>query len=412
MSTDPRSAFRHAAFRRFQFARFALTVAFQIQSLAVGWQVYELTKRPIDLGYTGLAQFLPMALLSLAGGHAADRYDRLRVLTASLWGAAFCGVGLAICAVFGAGTMPIFGFIILFGACRAFAGPASSALLPRLVPQEDFANAVAWNSTTWQVATILGPAIGGALYALMGGAAGVYVASALLTGVGIFTLQGLGVAAPPTETRAASWSSVLEGLRYVRAEPMLLGAMSLDLFAVLLGGAVALLPIFARDVLDTGPLGLGLLRAAPGVGAAITAITFAYRPIARQVGRWLFAMVALYGVATIAFGASTSFTVSLAALVVVGGADMVSVVIRQMLIQLHTPDAMRGRVSAVSQVFIGASNELGEFESGLAAQWLGAVRAVVFGGMGTLVVVFGWALAFPSLRRVDRIERPSRAAEG
>ena len=401
-----RAAFESPDFRKFQVARFALTVAIQVQSAVVGWQVYALTDRPIDLGWVGLAQFLPVAGLSIVAGQVADRYERVHVLLGSVAVMVGCTLLLAGFAAAGTGTLPIYAVIVLFGAARAFAGPASSALLTDLVPTAHLANAVAWNSTTWQVATIAGPAFGGALFAGFGGAVGPYLVSAALGVFSLVTLASLQTRSGAMEKRAATWEVAVEGLRYVRSNPLLLGAMSLDLFAVLLGGATALLPVFARDILHAGPIGFGVLRSSPAIGAASMAALLAVRPIGRRTGRLLFGAVIVYGLATLVFALSSSIALSVAALAVAGGADMISVVIRQTLVQVHTPSAMRGRVSAVHQVFVGASNELGEFESGFTAQWFGAVRAVLLGGLGTLVVVAAWTRLFPELRHTDELSKP------
>lgn len=411
-SPTPHAAFDHPVFRRFLAARFLSTVGGQMGSVAIGWQVYALTHRPLDLGYVGLAQFLPAMVFSLVTGHVADRYDRRSVAVGCLGLAAVCWLLLAGLTQAGlASTAPIYVASVLLGTARAFAGPANQALLPNLVPKEHFGSAVAWSSTSFQVATIAGPAGGGVLYAA-GGARGVYLASALCAVAALVLMAGVkarpaaptGDAALTVTPRGASWDTLLAGVRYVWREKLVLGAISLDLFAVLLGGAVALLPVFARDLLHAGPWGLGLLRSAPAIGATATAVALAYRPLSRRAGPAMLVCVAIFGLATIAFGLSRHLALSFAALLVVGASDMVSMVVRQHAVQLATPDAMRGRVSAVNLVFVGASNELGEFESGLTAQWLGPVRAVVLGGVGTLLVVALWAWRFPVLRRLDRLD--------
>jgi MFS family permease len=371
--------------------------------VAVGWHVYDLTGSAFALGMVGLAQFLPALLLALPGGLAADRFERrtilllcfsLEIVVALLL--------LSISLVSGAGAGWIFPVVALVGVGQAFLGPASQSLLPFLVPREDFPRAVAWNSSTFQVATIAGPAIGGLLYAfgpacVYAVSAGCYVCSALLISR-IRTRLKVAAAAKP------GFEGLLTGLRFVFSRPAILGAISLDLFAVLFGGATALLPIYARDILHVGPWGLGLLRSAPAVGAAAVALFLAQRPLARRAGARMFFCVAVFGVMTIVFGLSRSFLLSLVALAFLGAADMVSVVVRQTLVQINTPDEKRGRVSAVNSVFIGASNQLGEFESGVTAAWLGAVPAAVLGGVGTLVVVVIWIWLFPSLRQADRLD--------
>ncbi|HEY2512116.1 MAG TPA: MFS transporter [Polyangiaceae bacterium] len=398
-----RAAFRHRDFRIFQGARFLMTIAIQMQSVAVGWQVYATTHRAMDLGYVGLAEFVPTFLLALVAGAAADRYDRRKIIILTTLGVGACSLALLSLARMHAGVGGIYAVLVAFGVARAFTGPASQALLPSLVPKEDFANAVTWMSSLFQVATILGPALGGVLYGA-GGASAVYAATAVTSVVVAVLVAQVRPSGEPIEERGASWGTFLAGIRYVRQHRVLLGCISLDLFAVLFGGATALLPIFASDVLFVGPWGLGLLRSAPAAGAAVMGTVIAHRPLKRHAGLTMLGCVALFGVATVVFGLSKSFALSLAALVVTGAADMVSVVIRQTLVQLRTPHAMRGRVSAVNMMFIVTSNELGEFESGVTAAWFGAVPAVVVGGLGSLLVVLLWTVGFRELRDVDRLE--------
>jgi len=404
-SPSARAALAVRDFRLYLGARFFLSMALQMVGVAVGWQVYELTLDPLHLGYVGLVQFVPGLLLTLYGGQVADRFDRRRILLVCL-----AVDTVAILALLGLAISPaprvgaIYAVLAVIGTVRAFLGPASQSLVPLLVPAELFPRAVAWSLTSWQIAMIAGPAAGGLLYA--SGAATVYgVAGALLLASALAVSQ-LGTRLKVEAPMAAGLEGLLAGVRYVRSRKDILGAVSLDLFAVLLGGATALLPIFARDILRVGPLGLGLLRSAPAAGAAVMALWLAHHPLQRAAGAKLFVAVAVFGVATVAFGLSTHLYISLTALVVLGAADMISVVVRQTLVQIRTPDAMRGRVSAVNMVFIGASNELGELESGLMAAWLGAVPAVVAGGLGTLAVAALWALRFPELRRVDRLQAP------
>jgi len=392
-------------------ARLSSVVATEMQSVAVAWQAYELTGSPLTLGYVGLAQFLPGILLFLIAGHTADRFDRRRILL-------FCQSSYAICAAllltysrFGPrSVLPIYGILLLQGTTRAFSGPSGQALMPQLVPEEHFANAVTWGSSTFQVATILGPALGGLLYGWAGGAQGVYTAAifSYLCALG-FTIA-IQTRSGRMEQRAASLETLFAGFRYVWQKRIILGAISLDLFAVLLGGAVALLPIFARDILHTGPWGLGILRSSPAAGAMAMAILLAFRPIYRRAGVTMFMCVAIFGIATIFFGISHELWLSVLLLILVGASDMVSVVVRHTLVQVATPPEMRGRVSAVNLVFIGASNELGQFESGVTADWFGAVQATVLGGLGTLVVVALWWRWFPELRKMERLT--SGAAEG
>ncbi len=395
---------RNADFTRYLAARFLGSLAVQMQTVAVGWQVYEVTRRPLDLGLIGLSQFLPFVLLILPAGHLADSRDRRRILVGCYALLTICALLLLVFAHRGlASALPVFGVMTLFGIARALAMPASQALLPNLVEREHFGTAVALNSSLWQVTTIAGPALGGLLY--LAGAATVYATVGALLAVSVllmFTLQRRGEPAQPGSGTGFDRGALLEGLRFVRRRRPVLGAISLDLFAVLFGGATALLPVFAADVLHVGPSGFGWLRAAPGVGAALCGAALSISPVTRNVGRWMFGGVAVFGVATLVFGVSTSYWVSLAALTLLGAGDMVSVYIRHLLVQIETPDAIRGRVSAVNGVFIGASNELGEFESGVVAALVGAVPAVLIGGTVTLVVALLWARWFPELWRMDR----------
>jgi MFS family permease len=403
-SASGRIVFTYPGFVLFQFARFCIVLATEMQSVAVGWQVYEITKRPLDLGLVGLAQFLPGILLFLVSGHVADRYNRRKVLFAGYTGFAVCsGLLLTLALRHVHSVLPIYGVVVLLGVVRSFNGPVSRALLPHLVPEEHFQSAVAWASSIFQGATILGPAVGGLVYAFFHGPAAVY-------GLALIIALGATVAAPQIKIRLharqrepISLTTVLAGFHYIWREKLILGAISLDLFAVLLGGAVALLPVYAREILFTGPWGLGILRSAPGVGAAAMAIFLAYRPLRARAGATMLWCVAAFGVFTILFGVSRSLTLSLLALVLVGATDMVSVIVRATLIQVATPDGMRGRVNAVDMVFIGASNELGQFESGLTAHWFGTVPAVILGGIGTLLVTAGWAWLFPALRNADKL---------
>lgn len=413
---DPRLAggiaFTYPDFGVYEVARFLIVASLEMQSVAVGWQVYEITKRPLDLGLVGLAQFLPGILLFLVTGHAADRFDRRKLLMLCYCGFAVCSALLWIIALRGAHgvysgvysrVFPIYAVLVMLGAVRALSGPVSRALLPQLVPEQHFPNAVAWDASVFQSSTILGPAAGGLLYAFFRGPSAVY-ATALLTSVAAL----LSTMRIKTQTKAmpreeVSLTTVLAGFRYIWRKKLILGAISLDMFAVLLGGAVALLPVYAREILKTGPWGLGLLRSAPGVGAAAMAILMAHRPLRGRAGPTMLWCVAGFGVCTILFGVSRSIVFSLIMLLLIGATDMVSVIIRGTLIQLGTPDEMRGRVNAVDMLFIGVSNELGEFESGLTAHLFGTVPAVVLGGIGTLVVIAVWAWRFPELRRADQI---------
>jgi MFS family permease len=397
------SVFRHRAFARFFGARVAAIMAFQMLSVAVGWQIYDLTDSALALGFVGLAQFAPSVALLLVVGHVADRHDRRRVLRTGQALDAVAALFLAGASLAGwISPAVIFTTVALVGASRAFQNPSSQALLPSLVPRDELPRALALSSSAVQAAVIAGPALGGWLY--VGGAHVVYVACALLYAIAALLVTGIRIARRETAREPPSVASLTAGIRYIRSKPVLLGAISLDLFAVFLGGASALLPIYARDILHTGPEGLGMLRSAIAVGGLATALRLARHPLRGAAGRTMFVCVAIFGAATIVFGLSTHFGLSFLALVTMGAADMVSVVIRSSLVQLGTPDEMRGRVSAVNSVFIGASNQLGEFESGVTAAWFGAVPAVVLGGIGTLVVVALWMRLFPALLRFDRLD--------
>jgi len=375
-----------------------------MQSVAVGWQVFEITHRPLDLGYVGLVQFLPGVLLSLPAGHTADRFDRRAVLLTCYVSCALCSILLFLQARGGASSVaPIFAILLLIGITRAFSGPASQSLVPQLVSEHHFGNAVAWGASIFQIATVLGPALGGLIYGWAHGAHRVYGAAASLYFIAFLFLVMMHVRTGRMEKKDVSLETLLAGFRYVWQEKVILGSISLDLFAVLLGGAVALLPVYAQDILHIGPRGLGVLRSMPAAGAALMAILLAYRPLRRRSGLLMFVAVAIFGASTIVFGLSHSVVVSLIALFLVGASDMISVVVRSTLVQIATPPAMRGRVSAVSLLFIGASNELGQFESGATAQWMGAVPAVIVGGVGTLAVVGLWGWLFPQLRNMDRL---------
>jgi MFS family permease len=398
------SAFRSRGVAAYLSTRLLTITASQMVSVAIGWQVYELTKDPLHLGYVGLAQFLPSMAFSLVSGHTADRFDRRLILFICVI-ASLAASALLARAVPSLGV--IYGVSVAIGVIRAFSGPAGASFLPTLVPAADFGNAVAWSMIGFQAGTVIGPAVGGLVFALSGGGAMVYALAAGLYALALTALLFVPTPAKRADRPAATAESLLAGLAYVFREKVILGAMALDLFAVLLGGATALMPVFARDILQAGPEGLGLLRAAPAVGAGLMALLIAFVPLRRRLGWTLLGGVAVFGLATIVFGLSRNFALSVAALAVAGGADMLSVNIRHTLIQMATPDAMRGRVSAVAFVFIGASNELGEFESGVTARWFGTAPAVVVGGIGTCAVVLLSALLFPQLRKVD--EAPKTA---
>jgi len=399
-----RVAFQYPSFRYFMMARFLITASSEMQSVAIGWQVYNLTHRPRDLGLVGLSQFLPGILLFLVAGHTADRLPRQRILQVCY--AAFSVVSLLLLMLTMHGlhsVWSIYGVLLLNGTIRAFNMPTGQAFLPQLVKETDFPNAVAWGSSILQAALTIGPMAGGLIYSAAGNPLPVYGAAVAAYLIGLVLISRIRVQAPQRPRGAASAGVLLEGLRFIWREKIILGAISLDLFAVLLGGAVALLPIYAKDILHAGTTGLGILRAAPGCGAIAMAVLVANRPLTRRSGMTMLACVFGFGVFTIVFGLSRNLVLSLVALMCLGACDMVSVIIRHTVVQLGTPDAMRGRVSSVNMVFIGASNEVGQFESGITAEWLGTVPAVVVGGIGTLLVVIAWAWMFPALRKVDRM---------
>jgi MFS family permease len=408
------SVLRHGTYARFAVCRFVTTLSWQMLGVAVGWRVYALTHDALSLGLVGLSEFVPFACLVMLGGHIADRVARQRVLQVTWSIEAVCIGALVAWSALGiTAVWPIYLAVGVFGGTRAFWAPAMQAMVPNLVPREEFPRALGLNATLFQAAVIIGPALGGVLYLL--GSVVVFGACLMLFAVTIalsFSLRPCAAGAPTAGSSvaaevAAAYESrghvLLEGLRYVLRQRIVFGVISLDLFAVLFGGATALLPIFAGDVLHIGPAGLGLLRTAPGIGAALTAGLLTLRPIERRAGPYMFLGVAAFGLCTLLFGASRNFPLSLGALFVLGCGDMISVYVRGMLVQLNTPDEIRGRVSAINSMFIGASNELGEFESGVSARWFGAVRATLLGGALTLLVVGSWMGLFPQLRRLDHL---------
>lgn len=401
-----RTAFAHRDFTFFFFAQLLTTCAQQMLSVAVAQSVYELTHSPFQLGYVGLALFLPKISFTLFAGHTADRYKKRRVILCCRI-LEFLIVGLLI-AVFHFSSNPlhlIYVVLFLLGTAFAFDGPARQAFVPQLVPAEDFSNATTWGATSQHIAVILGPVLSGWIYAVTGSAIVVFEIVLVMSLVSVIFI--LRVRNREEHTRVAdgfSWETLVAGIKFVFRERIILGIISLDLFAVLLGGAVALMPIFANDILKVGPEGLGVLRAGPSIGAVLMGILIARLPRMKKAGQMLFVCVAIFGIATILFGLSQNFLFSLACLIVLGGVDMVSMVIRGVLVQTRTPQHMRGRVSAVNLIFIGASNELGEFESGLTAGFFGTVPAVLVGGVGTLVVVFLWAWLFPEIRNIGALE--------
>jgi MFS family permease len=400
-----RAAFRYPNFRYFMTARFLVTASSEMQSVAVGWQIYSLTHRPMDLGLVGLAQFAPGILLFLVAGHAADRIARNRILRTCYGAFSICSLLLLAITFHGLTTVwPIYAVLLLNGIVRVFNSPASQALLPLLVPNEHFPTAVAWSMSTFQMAMIFGPTAGGVIYGIAGSPIPVYCCAAIAYLIALLLMWRIRVQSAASPRTPASLTIVLEGFRYIWRNKLILGSISLDLFAVLLGGAVALLPVYAREILNTGAYGLGLLRSAPSIGAVVMAIALAHWPLRRRAGLTMLGCVFGFGVFTIVFGLSRNIALSLGALVLLGACDMVSVIVRHTLVQLATPDEMRGRVSAVNMLFIGASNEVGQFESGLTAQWFGTVPAVVLGGVGTITIVLLWTWLFPSLRRVSELK--------
>lgn len=396
------SVLRHPSFNKFWISRMFSSTSFQMLSVAIGWQMYDLTHDAFSLGFVGLAQFLPMVLLTFVVGQVADRFDRRKIVY-------ICQIIEALVAVlllFGnlhgwLGREEILVAAAVLGACRAFEGPTSSALLPMLVPKTIMQQAIAWSTSVGQTTQILGPALGGLLFSL--GATSLYGTAAIaLIAATILTFL---IRTAPVERKfePITMSSVFLGLSFIYRKPIILGTISLDLFAVLLGGATALLPIFAQDILHAGPVGLGLLRTAPAVGALLMSIVLAYYPLRKSVGLKLFGALGVFGLATMLFAVSTSVYLSLFALFLIGASDVISVVIRSSLVQLQTPDEMRGRVNAVNSLFIGTSNQLGEFESGIVAGFVGAAPAALIGGIGTLAVAGLWMYMFPSLRRMKSL---------
>ncbi len=397
------AAFRHQAYLRFWAARLLTTFSTQIVSVAVGWQMYDLTRDPFDLGLVGIVQFMPSLLLFLVTGVAADRFGRRLIMGLAALLEAICALALLALTLGGVETASgIFAVLAVFGVARAFFSPASSSLVANLVPPEDFANAVAWNSSAWQVATIGGPTAGGLLYGVSPVAA--FASAAILMAAGGMLAFSIPRPAQQSGREKPSLEMLFAGFRYIWSEKIVLGAISLDLFAVLLGGAVALLPVYARDILDLGPWGLGLLRSAPGVGSLLVAVWLAGHPVRDRAGVIMFVCVALFGLFTVAFGVSTIVWLSILALALIGAADMISVYVRETLIQLWTPDRLRGRVNAVNMVFVGASNEVGEFRAGTMAAFIGTVPAVVVGGVGAVAVAGLWAWLFPALRKVRHLD--------
>jgi MFS family permease len=403
---SPRAgAFRHAGFRHYWIARFLANFSTQIMGVSVGWQVYDITRDPFDLGMVGLTLFLPAFLLVLVTGSVADRFNRVRIMTGCIAGEGLCALVLLMFTVMGERSLvPIFGTLVVLGTLRAFFGPAQQSLLPTLVPAEDLASAIAWGTSSWQIATVLGPVAGGLLYGISPEVA--YIASFVLFAVATVT----GIRVPARERVAGerpSIATMVAGFRYIWKQKIVFGAISFDLFAMLLGGATALLPVDARDILAVGPWGLGLLRAAPAIGSILVSVFLLRHPVKDHAGVIMFVCVSLVGFFTAVFGASTELWLSVLALGLMGGFDMVSVYVRETLIQLWTPDEVRGRVNAVNMMFLGASNELGEFRAGISAWAFGAVPAVIVGGAATIGVSALWWHWFPQLRTARHLQGPS-----
>jgi MFS family permease len=405
---DPYAALRILNFRWFVASLMAMTIATQIQAVVVAWQIYDLTHDPLSLGLIGLAEAVPFVGVALFAGHVADRVSRVRISLVALAALFVCSVALLgftlTPGVITPGRIwPIYLVIFLSGIARSFLQPARSALGAELVPRELYPNAVTWRSSTWQFATVVGPAAGGLVYGF-GSASAAYALDAAIMAISVLALGAMRHSRPATTPTGESFvESLTTGIRFVRRQPIILGALSLDLFSVLFGGAVALLPVFAAEILHVGPQGLGILRAAPAIGAVTMSVLLAHLPPLRQAGRTLLYSVALFGLCMIGFGLSRNFLLSIVLLAASGMADTVSVVIRSTLLQILTPSQLLGRVSAVNAIFIGSSNEIGAFESGTAARLIGTVPAVVLGGMATLGVVAVTAVKVPSLRRLRSI---------
>lgn len=404
--------FRLRAFSLFWFGRLFATLATLTQSVTLGWQVYTIARLSHSIeesaflvGMVGLAQFLPLFALTLIAGQVSDRHDRRKIIMASLSLQSLCALGLVALALgHRPGLSGIFVIATLFGVARAFTMPASGALGPMLVPPALLPRAIAWNSLSIQAGMVFGPWLGGMLSARSTATA--YASAAALYGIAVALFAAINAPTKPASQSASRRTMIGEGLRYIWHSKVVLGAISLDLFAVLLGGVTALLPVYARDILAIGPDGFGLLRSGPAIGGGLMALWLSVRPIQRHAGPWMLGAVAVYGVATVVFALSHILVLSMAALIILGGADVISVFVRQSLVQIVTPDAMRGRVSAVSGLFISASNELGEFESGVAARFLGPIGAAIFGGVSAVCITFLWSRLFPALRHADCVLAP------
>ena len=418
------AAWRSRDFRFYQSARLLGVLGSEAHSVGVAWQVYQITHSALALGYTGLALFLPGLVFVLPAGHVADRYDRRAIILTCYTVQSIATVALLWLSLHGIGSIwPVYGILFIIGTGRCFSGPAASAMVPTLIPKEHFVNAVTWGATVFQIANASGPMFGGLLFSLslttmfggrfaaLNGAPIVYCFTLICLLAFIVLVATLSPRPLANGVQKAfTVETLLAGLRYVRGTRLLLGSISLDLFAVLLGGAVALMPVFAKEVLHEGANGLGLLRAMPSIGALSVSLLLLVFPLRRRAGRTMLACVGIFGAATVVFGLSRNVWLSCVALVLIGASDMVSVVVRSSILQLATPPEMRGRVSAVNWLFLGASNELGEYESGLTAHWWGAVRAVVIGGVASLAVTGLWSVFFPALRQADRLTTESLIA--
>jgi MFS family permease len=405
---DPYKVLRSQDFRLLLTGRFMTSFGNEMLTFAIAWELWLRTRSAFALGMVGLVQVVPVILLSLPGGHVADRHNRRQIVKITQAAFALCSLGLGLLSLYQGPLVLIYGCLLGFGIARAFNDPATSTLVPETVPPELFANAATWTSSTWQLASITGPAAAGIIVALWDNVTVIYLFNALAAVVFLTLLSFIKGRPLALSRKGATLDSLLEGLRFIRGAKVILAAITLDMFAVLFGGAVALLPIYATDILKVGPQGLGLMRAAPSVGAILMAFVIAHLPPFQRAGKTLLFAVAGFGIATIVFGFSTRFILSLAMLVLLGGFDNISVIIRHTLLLTFTPDEMRGRTAAVNSIFIGMSNELGAFESGMAAALLGPVLAVVAGGIGTLLVVLAVAKTWPEMRELKSLDAPAQ----
>jgi MFS family permease len=410
---DPYQALRYRDYRLLLAGNFFATLGEQMISVALGWDLYDRTGSPLVLGLVGLMLVLPVILFSLPSGHVADRYNRKRIVVITLFFMALGSLGLALLAFMHGAIFLIYGCLLVLGTAQAFNGPASTTLVAQVIPEEAYVNAITWNSSTWQLAAVIGPALGGLLIAVFNSATMVYIINAGATLIFAFLLLQIRAQQPRVETKAKeplTLRTLADGFNFIRQTKIILAAITLDLFAVLLGGAVTLLPIYSKDILQVGPEGLGWLRAAPSIGAVCVALSIAHLPPFKKAGMTLLLAVTGFGIATIIFGLSRSFWLSLVMLFVLGGLDNISVVIRSTLMLTKTPDEMRGRASSVNNLFVAMSNQLGGFESGLTAQFFGPIRSVVGGGIGTILVVLTVALAWPEMRRLGSLQETGNLA--